>query len=107
MRLAEEDVKVLYKIVENTTIDELLEEANNQAGHIARILSSRNRQYGISRGSLRIAGDIAVNLGIIYILVGAAAKDMKTEDIVIILQMILLRAQIPAMYMILMICCIT
>ena len=78
MRLAEEDVKVLYKIVENTTIDELLEEANIQAGHIARILSSGNRQYGISRGSLRIAGDIAVNLGIIYLLMGIAAKDARS-----------------------------
>ena len=57
MRLAEEDVKVLYKIVENTTIDELLEEANIQAGHIARILSSGNRQYGIRGTCLHGAGN--------------------------------------------------
>lgn len=82
MRFTEDDCKVLNKIVEKTSIDELLEEANIQAGYIARILSKGNRQHGISAGSRRIAGDIAVNLGIIYILIGAAAKDMRTEDTV-------------------------
>ena len=85
MRFTEDDCKVLNKIVENTTIDELLEEANIQAEHIAGVLSKGNRRYGLSAGSHKIASDIAVNLGIIYLLAGIAAKNMKScEDAITI-----------------------
>ena len=45
MRFTEDDCKVLNKIVENTTIDELLEEANIQAGYMFRSLWSIDARY--------------------------------------------------------------
>ena len=84
MRLTKEDAKVLNKIVENTTIDELLEEATIQAGHMAYILAQENKQ-DISVGSHRIAKDIAVNLGIICLLMDIASRDMRScEDTITI-----------------------
>ncbi len=79
MRLTEEDVKILNKIVEKMTIDEILEEASVQAERLSRILSTENRQNGLSKGSYRIAGDIAVNLGIIYFLADIAARKEKNS----------------------------